>query len=87
MAAVMTSCNNDETDYIMQPAPTDNTVQNVDAQEKMDVSLVVAVTPERARSHTEGPARSFWLDTNVRLSALRVYFNLDIPQIILERIT
>ena len=47
MAAVMTSCNNDDADYIMQPAPANTTVQNVDAQEMMDVSLVVAVTPEQ----------------------------------------
>ena len=47
MAAVMTSCNNDDADYIMQPAPANTTVQNVDAQEMMDVTLVVAVTAEQ----------------------------------------
>ena len=44
MAAVMTSCNNDDADYIMQSAPAETTVEK---EEMKEISLLVAVAPEQ----------------------------------------
>ena len=45
MASVMTSCNNDDAEFIEQKAPV--TTVRQEAQEMNDICLVVAVTPEQ----------------------------------------
>ena len=51
MAAVMTSCSNDEADFVAQKAPVANTQNEV--KSATDINLVVAVSPEQMNYYDE----------------------------------